>query len=131
MAVVVDTDVVSFIFKNDTRSELYKPHLTNQFMIVSFMTLAELRHWSLGSNWGAKRKADFENYMRRYSIHHSTTDLCDIWAEIIDNGNRTGKLIATADAWIAATALYYNVPLVTHNAKDVQNVQGLTVISEK
>jgi predicted nucleic acid-binding protein len=43
MAVVVDTDVISFLYKGDTRGALYKPHLDGQFMFISFMTLAELR----------------------------------------------------------------------------------------
>ena len=41
-AVVLDTDVVSFLFKDDTRAELYRPHLTDKLLVISFMTLAEL-----------------------------------------------------------------------------------------
>lgn len=90
MAVVVDTDVASFIFKNDTRSDLYEPHLNNQFMIMSFATLAEMRFWSLVSNWGAKRNLEFDRYLRRYSINHSTPELCQLWSEVKNDGRRTG-----------------------------------------
>lgn len=38
--------------------------------------------------------------------------------------------ISAADAWIAATALLYGVPLVTHNRKDFEGIDGLVVISE-
>jgi predicted nucleic acid-binding protein len=41
-AVVVDTCVVSFLLKNDTRAELYRPHLDVDTKVISFMTLAEL-----------------------------------------------------------------------------------------
>jgi predicted nucleic acid-binding protein len=34
------------------------------------------------------------------------------------------------DAWIAATALYLNAPLVTHNAAHFRDVPGLHVITE-
>ena len=40
--VVVDTDVVSFRFKKDTRARLYKRHLLGQQPLIAFMTLAEL-----------------------------------------------------------------------------------------
>lgn len=130
MAVVVDTDVISFHFKGDTRGELYKPHLNGEFMIISFMTLAELRQWSLKSNWGARKKADFDNYLRRYSVYHSTPELCQLWADVTDYGRRIGKSIAVPDAWIAATALFYDVPLITHNASDFSAVQGLQIITE-
>jgi predicted nucleic acid-binding protein len=36
----------------------------------------------------------------------------------------------TADAWIAATALLYEVPLITHNRRDYEGVAGLVLISE-
>jgi tRNA(fMet)-specific endonuclease VapC len=39
---VIDTDVVSFLFKRDTRAELYRPHLVGRRIVVSFMTVAEL-----------------------------------------------------------------------------------------
>ena len=41
-AVLVDTDVVSYIFKRDTRGALYDPHLDGRSQFISFMTLAEL-----------------------------------------------------------------------------------------
>jgi hypothetical protein len=47
MAVVVDTDVVSYLFKSDTRADLYRPHLDGHLPIISFMSLAELERWTL------------------------------------------------------------------------------------
>ncbi len=130
MAVVIDTDVTSFFFKNDTRKFLYESHLDGQFLFLSFMTLAELRLWSVSANWGVKRKTLFENYLKRFSIVQSRPEICEIWAEIIDDGKRNGKIIATSDAWVAATALFLNIPLVSHNQSDFQGVKGLTIISE-
>lgn len=45
--VVVDTDVVSFLFKNDTRAQAYLPHLQDRQWLISFMTEAELEQWAL------------------------------------------------------------------------------------
>ena len=50
--VVVDTDVVSFLFKDDSRAELYLPLLRNRDLLISFMTEAELEQWILLANWG-------------------------------------------------------------------------------
>jgi predicted nucleic acid-binding protein len=46
--VVVDTDVVSFLLKNDSRAQLYLPLMRNRDLLVSFMTEAEL---TSGSCW--------------------------------------------------------------------------------
>ena len=37
--VIVDTDVVSFLFKGDTRAQLYRPHLQGKTLALSFMTV--------------------------------------------------------------------------------------------
>jgi tRNA(fMet)-specific endonuclease VapC len=41
-AAVVDTDVVSMLFKGDTRAFAFLPHITGRLLGISFMTLAEL-----------------------------------------------------------------------------------------
>jgi hypothetical protein len=37
---VVDTDVISYLFKEDTRADLYKPHLQGHLLLISPMTRA-------------------------------------------------------------------------------------------
>jgi tRNA(fMet)-specific endonuclease VapC len=68
---VIDTDVVSYLYKRDTRARLYEPHLNNPPFIISFMTLAELRRWTLERNWGAKRREELEEYLTRNLVLHS------------------------------------------------------------
>jgi predicted nucleic acid-binding protein len=38
---------------------------------------------------------------------------------------QNGRRIETADAWIGATALLYNAPLLTHNKSDYAGVSKL------
>lgn len=130
MALVVDTDVVSFIFKHDTRAALYVPHLSGHMLTISFQTLAELELWTLAAGWGARRKQQLARHLRRYIVEDSSPALCRRWAEVLDDARRGGHPIATADAWIASTALLLDLPLVTHNRSHYVNVAGLMVTSE-
>jgi predicted nucleic acid-binding protein len=130
VAIVVDTDVVSYLFKGDTRAALYQTHLDGQMPIISFMTLAELEHWTLARGWGARRRHTLLNYLRRFLIEPSSPDLCRRWAEATDSARRAGKPILAAHAWVAATALSYGVPLVTNNPDDFAGVAWLTVVTE-
>jgi predicted nucleic acid-binding protein len=41
-----------------------------------------------------------------------------------------GRPIERQDAWVAATALYMDLPLATHNARHYASVSGLRVITE-
>lgn len=130
MAVVVDTDVVSYLYKRDTRAALYRPHLDGHLSIISFQTLAELQNWTLRRDWGAARRQNLFDYLRRYLVQQSSPELCSLWAEATDSARRAGRPIASGDAWVAATALSYGVPVVTNNPDDFAGVAGLQIISE-
>ena len=127
---VVDTDVVSFLFKRDSRAELYRRHLTGALLTISFMTLAELERWTLEHNWGSARRAALDRYLERFVVHPSSPAICRIWAEVVVGVRRRGRVIQAADGWIAATALLLGAPLITNNRSDYAGVDGLTVISE-
>jgi predicted nucleic acid-binding protein len=126
----LDTDVVSFLFKGDTRAALYQPHLAGQVLVVSFMTVAELDRWALARNWGAQRRARMDQHLRQFVLHPFDRALCLKWAEATEGSARSGRVLPASDAWIAATALLHGIPLVTHNPRDYSGVPGLTVISE-
>ena len=66
MAIVIHTDVVSYLYKSDTRAELYRPHLNDPPFIISFMSLAELRRWALERNWGERKRQELEGYLARF-----------------------------------------------------------------
>ena len=54
-AVVVDTDVISMLFKRDSRAAPYINLLINLPLVSSFMTYAELYQWARFRNWGTKK----------------------------------------------------------------------------
>jgi tRNA(fMet)-specific endonuclease VapC len=123
--VVLDTDVVSFLFKSDTRAQRYLPLLQDRQWFISFMTEAELEQWALLANWSEKRVDWLRLFLSRFVVVPSSHDLVLKWAEAMVAARRNGRRIETADAWIAATALLYDVPLLTHNKADYLGVPGL------
>ena len=129
-ACVVDTDVVSFLFKSTPEAQLYLSHLAGNLLVVSFMTVAELDRWALHRNWGVRRTARMDARLRRFVFYPADRALCHAWAGITDSERRKGRVISTADAWVAATALVNNIPLVTHNRRHFETVDNLVVISE-
>ena len=128
--VIVDTDVVSYAFKRDSRSALYEPHLRGKNLCLSFMTIAELDQWAMLHNWGARKRQELEVFLQPYTVLESDRDLCRQWARVKDQVQRNGLHIETADAWIAATATLYQIPLVTNNRLHFSRVPGLQLISE-
>lgn len=128
--VVIDTNVVSYILKRDTRGELYKPHIEGKLQMIAAQTFAELEVWPLEKNWGSNRRRALRAYLEKFVFVEASKDIAILWAEIQAHAKRVGRSISVGDTWIAATALAYAAPLVTHNRKDFENVPRLTVVSE-
>ena len=56
-----------------------------------------------------------------------TAGIAGIWAKLIVSLKQEGRRLPVNDSWIAATALAYDVPVVTQDA-DFDGVPGLHVI---
>ena len=128
-AAIVDTDVVSMLFKGDLRAERFRVHIMGRLLGISFMTLAELERWPLERRWGAIRKAELAQHLTKYVVLPASRELCAEWAKVSWEARRSGRPIQTADAWIAASALYYQVPLITNNPGDYEMVDGLQLLT--
>jgi predicted nucleic acid-binding protein len=64
---------------------------------------------------GERRRQELEEYLTRYLVLHSDDQMCKRWARAMNSARVRGLRIAPADAWVAATAMLLDIPLVTHN----------------
>ena len=128
-AAIVDTDVVSMLFKGDTKAAGYQSHITGRLLGISLMTLAELERWALERGWGLSRRLQLAQHLTNYTVLPVSRELCRTWAEVSFAARRKGRPIQTADAWIAASALYYQAPLITNNLSDYSIVEGLVLLT--
>jgi predicted nucleic acid-binding protein len=55
-------------------------------------------------------------------------ETCTLWVDIMDESRSVGRPIATADAWIAATARQWELPLVTTDHQDFEHLDGLVLV---
>jgi tRNA(fMet)-specific endonuclease VapC len=126
--VLIDTDIASFIFKGSNYADPYLPLLSEQELALSFMTVAELFQWAILRQWGDRRLAQLEQYLSNYLIIPVDQPLCRKWAQVRADRQSTGQPISPQDAWIAATVLRHDLPLVTHNIKDFQEIPHLRLL---
>ena len=129
--VVIDTNVVSYLFKRDSRGDLYRIHVEDKLAMIAAQTFAELELMPLNNNWGSNRHKALRAYLEKFVFVEANEGVALLWAGIQAKARRAGRPVSVGDAWIAATALAYDAPLVTHNPSDFVNIDGLTVITEK
>lgn len=125
--IVVDTDIVSYVFKDDTRFAKIRELIERQGGAISFMTLAETDRWALGKSWSMARMELFATYLSRYDVVWPNRRICQAWASIKEVGRVRGKTIDHSDAWIAATALILECPLLTNNTRHFEAIEGLEI----
>ncbi len=76
-AYVLDTDVLSYILKGDTRAALYQHYLTNTIVVISFMSVAELEWWAIERKWGAARRIRLRRSLDAFVTRPVDRALCE------------------------------------------------------
>jgi len=127
--VVVDTDVISFVFNDHTLAQDYQSILAGRSLAVSLISLAEIEYGMERKNWGASRRDLMGRFLARFTPLLPDSETARLWARIKNSCERKGRPITFADAWIAAAAMQLNIPLVTHNARDYEAIDELTILT--
>lgn len=125
---VADTDVISYIFKQDTRSPIYRPFFATHDVAISFMTVAELELWAARHDWGPRRTELLRHRLDELIVVHSSIALARRWTQVIESSRNAGVTISFSDAWIAATAIELECPLLTGNGKDYRHLAALELL---
>ena len=93
-------------------------------LYVSTVTLAEIRYGIEGVT-EPERRAELNQWLRervRPMFEHRVLEISEDvmlrWRVLVDQGRKTGRTFSQPDLIIAATALEYDMTLVTRNVKD-------------
>lgn len=126
---LLDSNIVSFFYKKHRLMNLYFPMIVGKDTAISFQTIGELEEGSVLAKWSAAKHLQLQAFLNEYRVFHSDQDICSWWAWV--RATRKTQPISATDAWIAATALSYDLDLVTHNPRDFENIPGLRVLTAK
>jgi predicted nucleic acid-binding protein len=128
-AVLLDTDVFSYLTKGDSRAELYRAHVRGKTVALSFITIGELFFWTVKKQWGAKKIASLERHIKAAVIVPYDLELCREFGKVKCSLD-AGRIVQANDLWIATCAIRHSIPLVTHNHKHFEGIPRLRVITE-
>lgn len=117
---ILDSNIVIYAFEPKCRESSLESFLLQGDFSVSNVTRLEVMGYWRNSD------AEFE----RFALFFDTTHVIAISSEIIDRAIRLRRQrsLGLADAIIAASALIYRLPLVTHNTRDFQWIAELELI---
>lgn len=123
---LLDTNCISEIVrpKPEPRVLEWLKAAEESLLFLSVLTLGEIRKGIAGLPQG-KRRTQLEAWLQvelqaRFSGRILPIDapICDRWGLLAADAKRRGKPLATIDALIAATALHFNLTVVSRNVHD-------------
>ena len=126
MSFLIDTDICSAYLKDD-RIVVGKMMLHYGGLSVSTVTAGELLVWALRAKASTGRLQKVQDLLAAVHIIGVDLDVAQKYGEIraalLDQGQDPGPM----DLLNAATALVYNMTMVTHNVADYSLVPGLAI----
>ena len=126
---LLDTNIVSILFKPDhSLHQRCRAIVAGHQWFISFMTRAEILVWPRIKGWGPRRREDLAHHVSLCTTLLPDEDTCTFWADTMTVSRAAGRPITVADAWVAAAALQWELPLVTADYRDFEHLDRLTMI---
>jgi tRNA(fMet)-specific endonuclease VapC len=125
---VVDTDVISYMFKGGVLGAMFSNLVGTRRAGITSLSLAELRYWAAANDWGHRKIVSLDAFLSRFLLLQAGSEIANIGGAIRASYEQVGRAISWPDAWVAATALWLDVPLVAHD-RDFERIPGLRVVT--
>jgi tRNA(fMet)-specific endonuclease VapC len=124
--VLLDTDTVSFFLKGipQVKSKFYDAYVAQGYYNISIMTYYEIMNGLLFKD-ARRQLQSFEGFSALCRILPITVEIALIAAATYADLRRKNLMIGHADVLIAATALHYDLQVVTNNQAHFQRIEGL------
>jgi predicted nucleic acid-binding protein len=119
-AVLLDTDVWSLLYVSSRKSSLphvsaWRDALTGRVVAISAQTQAEVLFGALSSGWGPSRREQLTSRLAEFPTLPVSAAVIEAHAELraqcAGHGHALGHKAHMGDAWVAATAIGYELPL--------------------
>ena len=127
---LIDTNIFSYWYKGHELWKKYAPELHGSSLYISYITQGEALLGAEQRRWGAARIRELKEALAHFEVLEHRVEIAHLFAQITAGEERHGRSISFPDAWIAATAMAYGIPLVTHNRKDFESIEGLVLFSK-
>jgi len=127
---MLDTNILIYIIKRKPSSviERVSQCAAEDEVMMSFVTYAELLKGAARSTGKQKVEQQLASLCQVIPVSYEVTPLlAQRYAEHSARLKSLGTPISNNDLWIAAHALSLNCVLVTHNTRDFNRIEGLTV----
>lgn len=132
-AVLLDTDVFSFLMKGGERAKRYAPHVQGKTISISFITVGELYAGAFKANWTQERLESLEERIRSAVVIPYDGEISKIYGKLksrLKTPSGSDRVVGSNDLWIASCAVRHSLKLITNNRKHFEDIPDLDIVSE-
>jgi tRNA(fMet)-specific endonuclease VapC len=127
MSYLVDSNIIIDGLKGISNATDTLARLENAGLAVSAITLAEVYEGAFGQAEPAQHLASARRFLAGFSVIDVTEPIAVRFAELRHTLRRQGNLIPDMDLLIAATALEFELTLLTRNLRHFERVPNLRI----
>jgi tRNA(fMet)-specific endonuclease VapC len=125
---LVDTDILSFYFKGDSKVVAKFNDYLKEFDVIniSIITYYEILG-GLKFKKAERQIKEFEEFVSNNTIIHISEQSANLSGDIYADLRQTGITIGTSDILIAGIAIENELTLVTNNERHYESIKGLKI----
>lgn len=131
--ILLDTDVFISLTRGQRIAATYAPLVAGRLPVLSFASVAELWRGAYAREYGEESRRRLEATISATVVVPPTDELTRAWARISNearaNGHPLGQKAQIHDAWVAATAIHHELPLLTGNVRHFEGFPGLLLVT--
>ena len=126
---LLDTNICIYIIKHQPEivRQHFEKHLPNRNILISVITLGELRFGAEKSQHKEKALKVIDEITSMIQVVELDETVAEHYAQIRHDLSAKGKIIGSNDLWLAAHARANDWVMVTNNEKEFVRVDGLRV----
>jgi len=128
--IALDADVLVYLTKDTERGRRYQRHLQDALPVVPFPTAAKVLRNARQTRSRTFSEQFWQREFASYTILMPDLETCALWAKLTARTRAQRRPYEDNDLWIAACALQHNLPLMTHNPRHFEHIEGLRLIHE-
>ncbi|CAN5374716.1 hypothetical protein BH09SUM1_BH09SUM1_02370 [soil metagenome] len=132
---LIDTDVFSYVNGARPEAAIFRPLMQRRKVFLSFASVGEALAGARCKRWGEFRMGALRQSLAELQVLHTSDAVVEAYSRLMEACERDGHALTHVpnrmDAWIAATAIAHNMPLLTNNLRHFRGTPGLSLIEHE
>ena len=118
--IILDTNIIIELLKGNKETKELLEGINEENFAISIITSMELYYGAIN-----KRELNkIKKFLKSFDLLLINEEISKIALDLIEKYSKSHGL-EIPDALIAATSIYYDIPLLTYNKKDFKYIEGL------